>query len=101
MRNFAASSTKLKLKVMAAVGGGGRGGGFGAGGAGGGGKEGGGGGGDDPYGGLSESEWLKKKLEAKEAEAAELKKELAETAAQDKYEQQVKRKQTRHNQRKD
>ena len=57
------------VAVMAAVagglGGGGGGGGFGAGGAGGGGKDGGGGGGDDPYGGLSESEWLKKKLEAK------------------------------------
>ena len=77
--------------VAGGLGGGGGGDGFGAGGAGGGGnQQGGGGGGDDPYGGLSESDWLKtRQLEEISARIAKLE-----------YVQQMKRKQSRYNQRK-
>ena len=46
-------------------------------------------------------DYWKKKLADKEAEAAELNRQLEETAAKHKQEQQIKRKQTRHNQRKE
>ena len=57
------------------------------------------GGGEDPSDPYSDNNWLKKKLEEKKAEAARLKVELAEAAAGRKREQEVKRKQTRKNQR--
>ena len=56
-------------------------------------------GGDDPNDPYNDNNWLKKKLEEKKAEAARLKVELAEAAAGRKREQEVKRKQTRKNQR--
>ena len=56
-------------------------------------------GGDDPNDPYNDNNWLKKKLEEKKAEAAWLKVELAEAAAGRKREQEVKRKQTRKNQR--
>ena len=46
-------------------------------------------------------DYWKKKLADKVAEAAELNRQLEETAAKHKQEQQIKRKQTRHNQRKE
>ena len=46
-------------------------------------------------------DYWKKKLADKEAEAAELNRQLEETATKHKQEQQIKRKQTRHNQRKE
>ena len=46
-------------------------------------------------------DYWKKKLADKVAEAAELNRQLDETAAKHKQEQQIKRKQTRHNQRKE
>ena len=46
-------------------------------------------------------DYWKKKLADKVAEAAELNRQLEETAARHKLEQQIKRKQTRHNQRKE
>ena len=66
----------LAFAAMAAVAGGfgGGGGGLGGGGGGLGGGGGGSSGGDDkdPYGGLSEAEWLKKKLEAKKVSMLEI-----------------------------
>ena len=67
--------------------------------AGGPGGGGGGLGGDDPNDPYNDNNWLKKKLEEKKAEAARLRVELAEAAAGRKREQEVKRKQTRKNQR--
>ena len=58
-----------------------------------------GGGEDDPNDPYNDYNWLKKKLEEKKAEAAQLSKELAEAAAGRKREQEMKRKQTRKNQR--
>ena len=68
---------------------GGLGGGGGGGGLGGGGGGLGGGGKDDPNDPYNDYNWLKKQLEEKKAEAAQLNKELAETAAEKKREQEV------------
>ena len=57
------------------------------------------GGGDDPNDPYNDYNWLKKKLEEKKVEAARLGEELAVAAAGRKREQEVKRKQTRKNQR--
>jgi len=79
---------------MAAIGLGGGGGAAGGGGAGGG-----NGGGNNPYGYMSGLECLQKQLQEKKDETDALNKQLEEVVARNRAEQQVKRKQTRHNQR--
>ena len=57
------------------------------------------GGGEDPSDPNGDNDWLKKKLDEMKAEAARLGDDLAEAVAGRKREQEVKRKQTRKNQR--